>query len=156
MNGLIVTAGLPDCLFWPNFRNVASFQLICLKYCIWPFLPHLKSVGLKKFVWPVGSFLALLRWNRFFWGKILLLHVFRQHISKNFVINVKLNRHRRSVASNTWGLWRSQEFCLGGASHWQRQSSIFSYFVQRSFRCRIPISDLLQQDMTSNILTSRY
>jgi len=47
--------------------------------------------------------------------------------------------------------WHSQEFCSGGASHWYRQSSIFSYFAQRSFRQLITISGLLPQDITSNI-----
>jgi len=45
----------------------------------------------------------------------------------------------------------SQEFCSGGASHWRRQISNFSNFAQRSFWCHWSISDLLQQDMTSNI-----
>jgi len=47
--------------------------------------------------------------------------------------------------------WRSQEFCSGGASHWRRQISNFSYFAQRLFWCHLSISGLLQQDMTSNI-----
>ena len=46
--------------------------------------------------------------------------------------------------------WRSQEFCSGGASHWRRQISNFSYFARRSW-CHWSISGLLQQDMTSNI-----
>jgi len=47
--------------------------------------------------------------------------------------------------------WRSQEFCSGGASHWRRQISNFSYFAQSWFECHWSISGLLQQDMTSNI-----
>ena len=43
-------------------------------------------------------------------------------------------------------------FCSGGASHWRRKSSIFSYFAQGSFRCHSSISGLIQQDMTSNNL----
>ena len=46
---------------------------------------------------------------------------------------------------------RSQEFCLGGVSHWRRQISNFSYLAQRSFWCHWSIFGLLQQDITSNI-----
>jgi len=46
---------------------------------------------------------------------------------------------------------RSQEFRSGGASHWRRQISNFSYFAQRPFWCHWSISGLLQQDMTSNL-----
>jgi len=38
--------------------------------------------------------------------------------------------------------WRSEEFCSEGASHWRRQRSIFSYFVQRSYwyvRAQFPV-----------------
>jgi len=34
-------------------------------------------------------------------------------------------------------------FCSGGASHWRRKRSIFSYFAQRSFRCHSSISGLM-------------
>jgi len=35
---------------------------------------------------------------------------------------------------------RSQAFFSGGASHWRGQSSVFSYFTQRSFRCHRSVS----------------
>ena len=66
-----------------------------------------------------------------------------------------LNRAWRFLRTNKISFWknssRSQEFCSGGASHWRCQSSIFSFFAQRSFRCHSSITGLLQQDMTSNI-----
>jgi len=47
--------------------------------------------------------------------------------------------------------WRSQEFCLGGASHWRRQISNFRYLAHRSFWRHWSISGLLKQHMTSSI-----
>jgi len=55
----------------------------------------------------------------------------------------------KSHTTNSQG--RSQKLCSGGASHWRRQISNFSYFAQRSFWYNWSISSLLQQDMTSNI-----
>ena len=52
--------------------------------------------------------------------------------------------------------WRSQEFCSGGASHWRRQGSIFSYFAQRSFWCYSSVSGLLQQDISEISSTGRH
>jgi len=47
--------------FKPNFRNLASFEVVWPKKFYLAFWPHLKFVRLQKFFRPFGSFLALFR-----------------------------------------------------------------------------------------------
>jgi len=46
-------------LFRPNVSNLASFQIGWPKKSYLTVWHHLKLVGLKKFVWPFGSFFVL-------------------------------------------------------------------------------------------------
>jgi len=87
--------------FKPNFRNLASFEVVWPKKFYLAFWPHLKFVGLQNFFRPFGSFLALFRWNRFFCMKIFR---FRQHICKICVVNAILDRRPRPDVSKIWGM----------------------------------------------------